>query len=228
MRPAVHAAGRLCKVRIQVGMAGGLQAIFWTQMKQHRLQLQHCMCSAGCPAGKRQLLSWPSSHAALQEHMFPADNTTGKSARTDATGQEAENGESTAEQAGSAPAEGQGSKAGKAGGDGSKTEDGGVDSEREEAAQGGSRPREGSSDASNNEPAGKSGGTAGDSARPGVQNGTGGTEEHTGEGGKGRHGERGSGGGTIALVCGPPPMVDRACVPALQELGFDEEHIVVF
>ncbi|KAL4420023.1 hypothetical protein ABPG77_001273 [Micractinium sp. CCAP 211/92] len=164
----------------------------------------------------------------VQEHMFPADNTTGESARTDATGQEAENGESTAEQAGSAPAEGQGSKAGKAGGDGSKTEDGGVDSEREEAAQGGSRPREGSSDASNNEPSGKSGGTAGDSARPGVQNGTGGTEEHTGEGGKGRHGERGSGGGTIALVCGPPPMVDRACVPALQELGFDEEHIVVF
>lgn len=33
---------------------------------------------------------------------------------------------------------------------------------------------------------------------------------------------------TLALVCGPPPMVERAVLPALQELGFDEQHTVVF
>lgn len=33
---------------------------------------------------------------------------------------------------------------------------------------------------------------------------------------------------TLALVCGPPPMVERAVLPALKELGFDEEHTVVF
>lgn len=55
-----------------------------------------------------------------------------------------------------------------------------------------------------------------------------GAEEHTGEGGKGQHDDGRAGGGTISLVCGPPPMVERACLPALRELGFDEEHIVVF
>lgn len=34
--------------------------------------------------------------------------------------------------------------------------------------------------------------------------------------------------GTIALVCGPPPMVEKTVLPALEELGFDDQHTVVF
>ncbi len=33
---------------------------------------------------------------------------------------------------------------------------------------------------------------------------------------------------TLALVCGPPPMVEKAVVPALEALGFDESHLVIF
>eukprot|EP00887_Chlorella_sp_A99_P001111 scaffold14.g1111.t1 len=48
-------------------------------------------------------------------------------------------------------------------------------------------------------------------------------EEGDGQGG----GEQGGGGRTIVLVCGPPPMVDRAVLPALKELGYQEDQIVV-
>lgn len=84
--------------------------------------------------------------------------------------------------------------------------------------------------------------------------------------GSDQQGQNGRSGGTIALICGPPPMVnggcrglvgclnikssttecaapnerqtsisscppvqvEKACLPALRELGFDENHIIVF
>ena len=55
----------------------------------------------------------------------------------------------------------------------------------------------------------------------------GGGGEGRGQGGGGE-GADGKGGGTICLVCGPPPMVEKACVPALREAGFDERSIIVF
>lgn len=30
------------------------------------------------------------------------------------------------------------------------------------------------------------------------------------------------------LMCGPPPMIKFACIPALKELGFDEKDHVTF
>lgn len=67
----------------------------------------------------------------------------------------------------------------------------------------------------------------------GTKEGGGGGSQGSGEGGKGAVAQDGGaphdgGGGTICLVCGPPPMVDKACLPALREAGFDERHIIVF
>ena len=33
---------------------------------------------------------------------------------------------------------------------------------------------------------------------------------------------------TLCLLCGPPGMIDAACKPALDKLGYSPEHIVVF
>lgn len=35
-------------------------------------------------------------------------------------------------------------------------------------------------------------------------------------------------GKTLALLCGPQPMLDQCCIPLLQGLGFGKEQIVVF
>lgn len=125
------------------------------------------------------------------------------------------------------------------------------------------------------------GGTSGGNSKPeGSKKENGGEGERKGEGSaegsrsdqQGQEGQEGQedspGGGTIALVCGPPPMVrgscsgaagtclargfsqcsgtsahpphqhippsqpraqvEKACLPALRELGFDEQHIFVF
>ncbi|KAL4430845.1 hypothetical protein ABPG75_006101 [Micractinium tetrahymenae] len=189
----------------------------------------------------------------VQEHMFPADNTTGTNdgkgeAQGDSTGPvegggggEAKGGgEAAAGQAGggkaeehSSEAEGQPGKAagGRTEGDGSGTaEKGGGGSKASESGGGSGGPPQ-ASGASSGAEAQRQGGSSGAGQAPGgavAGGGDGGTVEHTGEQGKGQHDDGRSGGGTIALVCGPPPMVDRACLPALRELGFDEQHIVVF
>ena len=46
------------------------------------------------------------------------------------------------------------------------------------------------------------------------------------------------GGGGAAMLCNPPSspplllfwwlQIEKACLPALRELGFDEDHIIVF
>ena len=33
---------------------------------------------------------------------------------------------------------------------------------------------------------------------------------------------------TVILLCGPPPMIERACLPALRALGYAEDNILVF
>ena len=37
-----------------------------------------------------------------------------------------------------------------------------------------------------------------------------------------------SGKDALALLCGPQAMVDQCCIPALQNMGFAKDHIVVF
>lgn len=32
----------------------------------------------------------------------------------------------------------------------------------------------------------------------------------------------------LVLLCGPPAMIERACVPALKQLGVGSEKILVF
>ncbi|KAI7840931.1 hypothetical protein COHA_005362 [Chlorella ohadii] len=114
-----------------------------------------------------------------------------------------------------------GSKGGsKGGGEGHSTEAGGGgegqsgnDDSGKEHGRDSSSGKEGTG-SSNEQGAGKQAGEDG------------GNSQATGGAGDGAGGSHG--GGTIALVCGPPPMVEKACLPALRELGFDEDHIIVF
>lgn len=38
----------------------------------------------------------------------------------------------------------------------------------------------------------------------------------------------GDGGLVVTLLCGPPPMIERACKPALKDMGFSDEHVIEF
>lgn len=83
--------------------------------------------------------------------------------------------------------------------------------------------QQGSGSSSGNEQGGDKGaGAAG--GKQGVKGGQvaeGGQEHGQGEG-------QGQEGVVVSLLCGPPPMLKYACRPALQEMGFPEEHVLEF
>ena len=33
---------------------------------------------------------------------------------------------------------------------------------------------------------------------------------------------------TVILLCGPPPMIERACLPALRTLGYNDDNVLIF
>ncbi len=33
---------------------------------------------------------------------------------------------------------------------------------------------------------------------------------------------------SVVLLCGPPPMIKKACIPALGELGYGRDHLFTF
>lgn len=72
---------------------------------------------------------------------------------------------------------------------------------------------------------GASGSAGGVEAAAGAGAGTGG-----GAGAGGGHGSDGGskGGDVVTLLCGPPPMIEKACKPALSAVGFDEQHTIEF
>jgi len=69
----------------------------------------------------------------------------------------------------------------------------------------------------------------------GTSGSAGGAEAAAGAGG-GAGGSAGAGGGdggsqggdVVTLLCGPPPMIEKACKPALSAVGFDEQHTIEF
>lgn len=194
-----HVSARMLKARRGRGPAGGEGARGWAGLRCCQLPRGHLQGPLACRTTAQIRAPLPTALQS-QEHAFPPDND-GEEQRPGSGDASSGVEGGSACGGGQAGGDGEGQRGG-AGASKDATDGGGIDKDQ----------------------AGGDGKQDGGGAEAG---GNGGPQAGGGRGGEEAGGD-GVSGGTIALVCGPPPMVDRACLPALKELGFDEAHIIVF